>query len=455
MKTNLPKALTTGTKLGYGVCDLGGNLYFTVIAFWLLHYFTDTVGISAGLTGLIIMVGKIWDAVTDPVVGYLSDRSRSRWGRRRPWLLFGSVPLFLGMIAMFTNPGIANQAWRFVWGLGVFCLLSTVYTVVNIPYSALTPELTRDFHEKTSLNGYRFGFAVLGTLLGAGAALPLVNAFGDRVTGFSVMGAVFGAVMMITALITFFSVREHEHRVEESAAGFFDSYRKVIANAPFRKILFTYTMHIVGVTVVSGILVYYYKYLFGNEAHTTVALLFLLVTAMVFIPVSVVVSRRIGKKLTYALGMAIVACAALAAAFTGERLGVRWTFALMVFGGIGLGATYALPWSMMPDAIEWEAVRTGMRREGAYYGIWTFSSKIGQALSIAVTGLILDLSGYVPETAQGASAQAGIRIILGPVTAAAFLIGILILSRYPINEAVYGQLIGGRNGGQASGGQSG
>jgi len=444
MKSKASNALSVGTKLGYGVCDLGGNLYFTVIAFWLLNYFTDTVGISAGLTGIIIMVGKIWDAVTDPVAGYLSDKTRSRWGRRRPWLLFGSVPLFLGMVAMFTNPGVSSQLWRFAWGLGVFCLLSTVYTVVNIPYSALTPELTKDFHEKTSLNGYRFGFAVLGTLLGAGAALPIVNAFGSKNTGFSVMGTVFGAVMMITALITFFSVREREHPPAETAAGFFDSYRKVFANAPYRKILFTYTMHIVGVTVVSGILVYYYKYLFGNEAHTTIALLFLLVTAMLFIPVSVVVSKRIGKKLTYALGMAIVACAALAAAFTGERLGLRWTFALMVFGGIGLGATYALPWSMMPDAIEWEAVRTGVRREGAYYGIWTFCSKIGQAISIAVTGLILDLSGYVPEAVQKASAQAGIRIILGPVTAGAFLVGILILSRYPITEAVYAKLIAGK-----------
>jgi len=102
--------LTIGTKLGYGVCDLGGNLYFTVIAFWLLNYFTDTVGISAGLTGIIIMIGKIWDAVTDPLVGFLSDRTNSRWGRRRPYLLFGSVPLFVAMVVMFTSPRIDNQA---------------------------------------------------------------------------------------------------------------------------------------------------------------------------------------------------------------------------------------------------------------------------------------------------------------------------------------------------------
>jgi glycoside/pentoside/hexuronide:cation symporter, GPH family len=440
------KKLSVGTKLGYGVCDLGGNLYFTVIAFWLLNYFTDTVGISAGLTGIIIMIGRMWDAVTDPVAGFLSDRTKSRWGRRRPWLLFGSFPLFLAMVAMFTNPGISHQGWRFVWGLGVFCLLSTFYTVVNIPYSSLTPELTSDFHEKTSLNGYRFGFAVLGTLIGAGAALPIVNAFGDKSRGFAAMGIIFGAVMMVSALVTFFSVREPGHKAEEIEKGFFNSYKGVFRNRPYRKILFTYTMHIVGVTVVSGILVYYYKYLFFDEGLTTIALLFLLLTAMVFIPVSVLVSKKIGKKLTYAGGMAIVAVVALLIAFAGEALGVRGTFALMILGGVGLSTTYAIPWSIMPDAIEWEAVRTGKRNEGAYYGIWTFCSKIGQALAIAVTGLILDLSGYIPEAVQSPSAAMGIRIILGPLTAVAFVAAIIILSGYPITEKVYAEMMEKREG---------
>ena len=442
--------LTVGTKLGYGVCDLGGNLYFTVIAFWLLNYFTDTVGISAGLTGIIIMIGKIWDAVTDPLVGFLSDRTRSRWGRRRPYLLFGSVPLFIAMVVMFTNPNISHRVWEFIWGVGVFCLLSTVYTVVNIPYSSLTPELTKDFHEKTSLNGYRFGFAVLGTLLGAGAALPIVNAFPTKSAGFTAMGAIFGVAMMVTALITFFSVREPERRTQEIQTGFLESYRHVITNKPFRKILFTYAMHIVGVTVVSGILVYFYKYIIGNEGQTTIALLFLLVSAMIFIPVSVVVSKRIGKKLTYGIGMAIVAVVAVVTAFTGDLLGSTYTFVLMVIGGVGLSTTYAIPWSIMPDTIEWEYARSGKRNEGAYYGLWTFVSKIGQALAIAVTGFILDLSRYVPEVAQEPSAVLGIRIIFGPVTAAAFVVAILILSRYPIDEKVYGEMLKGERAGDSA-----
>jgi len=206
-----PQKLTLKTKIGFGICDLGGNLFFTVIAFLLLNYLTDTVGIAAGLAGAIIMVGKIWDAVTDPVIGYVSDRTRTRWGRRRPFILFGSFPLFIAMIIMFTNPRLEGQTALFIWGVAAFCFLGLAYTLVNIPYSALTPELTRDFHERTTLNGYRFGFAVVGTLVGAGAALPLVDAFADRNTGFTVMGALFGFGMLVTALVTFLTVREPDN----------------------------------------------------------------------------------------------------------------------------------------------------------------------------------------------------------------------------------------------------
>ena len=199
--------LPVGVKLGYGVCDLGGNLFFTVIGFWLLNFLTDTVGLAAGLAGLTIAIGKIWDAVTDPMTGYLSDRTKSRLGRRRPWMLFGSVPLFLTMILMFTNPALfAGAGWNpaeqqtflFIWATVLFCLLCTAYTAVNIPYNSLTPELTQDYHERTSLNGYRFGFAVVGSLLGAGASLPIVMAFPDKNTGFAGMGSIFGALMLIT-----------------------------------------------------------------------------------------------------------------------------------------------------------------------------------------------------------------------------------------------------------------
>lgn len=433
--------LSPKVKLGYGVCDLGGNLFFTVIAFLLLNYLTDTVGLAAGLAGIAVAIGKIWDAVTDPMVGYLSDRTKSRWGRRRPYVLFGSFPLFITMIIMFTNPRLSNQTYIFIWATLAYCILCTAYTLVNIPYNSLTPELTQDYHERTSLNGYRFGFAVIGTLLGAGAALPIVGAFSSKNIGFSVMGTIFGAVMMITALITFFSVREPKTTRLKPQANFFKTYLNVFKNKPYVLILSTYALHITGLTAASGIAIYYFKYIHNAESKTTIAMLLLLVTAMVFIPISVLLSKKVGKKLVYGSGMLIIAISNMILFFFGHIQPINFSFGMMFVMGIGFGFTYAMPWAMVPDAVEYDYLLTKERTEGAFYGIWTFGIKIGQAIALAITGGVLSITGYIPDVVQTSSAEFGIRILLGPISASIFIIGIIVLYFYPINEERYNEIL--------------
>lgn len=434
------KKLKLGTKIGFGAADLGGNLFFTAMGFWTLNYLTDTVGLSAAAAGGAVMVGKLWDAVTDPMMGFISDRTRTRWGRRRPYLLFGAVPLALTMWFFFTNPHIGSQAWLTIWAAIALCALNTAYTVVNIPYSSLTPELTKDYHERSSLNGFRFGFAVIGTILGAGAVLPLVGIFGaDRSSGFSFMGAVLGFLMAVSTLVTFFSVREPDHSHEpKPTEKFFPTFLAVFRNKPYVILLLTYALNLTALNFVQGILVYYFKYIYRDEALTTLAMILLLVTAMVCIPVSVKVSKRIGKKRTYQICFAILASACLVIYFLGHRLGSGFFLAMMVYAGIGIGFGYVAPWAMVPDTIEFDAVRTGNRKEGAFYGMWTFTSKVGTSLAIALTGLILGAAGYaanLPE--QGASALAAIRLIIGPIPAIVFVAATILIERYPIDEKTY------------------
>jgi len=434
------KKLGLGTKIGFGAADLGGNLFFTAMGFWTLNYLTDTVGLSAAAAGGAVMVGKLWDAVTDPMMGFISDRTRTRWGRRRPYLLFGAVPLALTMWFFFTNPHIGSQAWLTIWAAIALCALNTAYTVVNIPYSSLTPELTKDYHERSSLNGFRFGFAVIGTILGAGAVLPLVGIFGaDRSSGFSFMGAILGFLMAVSTLVTFFSVHEPDHSHEpKPTEKFFPTFLAVFRNKPYVILLLTYALNLTALNFVQGILVYYFKYIYRDEALTTLAMILLLVTAMVCIPVSVKVSKRIGKKRTYQICFAILASACLVIYFLGHRLGSGFFLAMMVYAGIGIGFGYVAPWAMVPDTIEFDAVRTGNRKEGAFYGMWTFTSKVGTSLAIALTGLILGAAGYaanLPE--QGASALAAIRLIIGPIPAIVFVAATILIERYPIDEKTY------------------
>ncbi len=442
--------LSVRLKLGYGVCDLGGNLFFTVIGFWLLNFLTDTVGLAAGLAGVAIAIGKVWDAVTDPVTGYLSDRTRNPMGRRRPWMFWGSIPLFFTMIFMFTNPGsitgagwdpAQNQLFLFFWATVAFCMLCTAYTAVNIPYNSLTPELTQDYHERTSINGYRFGFAVIGTLLGAGASLPIVNMFGSKNTGFTIMGTLFGAVMLVTAMMTVFSVREPEKKRDEVKGAFFKTYLKVFRNKPYVLILLTYTLHITALTIVMGVAIYYFKYIHNAEAQTTIAMLILLITAMLFIPVSVMLSKKLGKKVVYALGLGVFALTIMMLFAMGHRYSINFSMILMVFMGVGLGFTYVMPWAIVPDAVEYDYLLTGERTEGSFYGIWTFGIKIGQAVALAISGIVLSLSGYVPDVAQAETAKLGIRLLLGPIAAVIYVMGIIVLALYPINEKRYNEIL--------------
>ncbi len=437
--------LSLGTKLGFGVGDLGGNLFFTAMGFWSLNYLTDTAGIPAAAAGIAIMLAKIWDAVIDPAIGYLSDRTKSRWGRRRPYLLFGALPLFLAMWYFFSAPTFKTTTGGAFWAALMLCTLNTAYSLVNINYGALTPELTKNFKERTSLNGYRFSFAVIGTILGAAIVLPIVNlAGGNKHLGFSYVGLIFGIIMAVTILITFFSVKERVHEPEEQPKDhFFKTYFSVFRNGTYVRLLVVYGLHLTALTFVQTILVYYFKYQYRNEGMTTIAMIALLVTAMFMIPVSVWVSKHIGKKRTYQLALGIVSVSCMLIFALGHILGLYFTLGVMVFAGIGIGFAYVPPYAMLPDVVEVDAIKSGNRKEGAFYGMWTFIAQFGVAMATGLTGPFLDMAGYVPDAVQNPATLFTIRLIIGPIPAAIFLAGILLVNRYPLDEKTYDGILTG------------
>jgi glycoside/pentoside/hexuronide:cation symporter, GPH family len=447
---NLLTAVQPGSKLplrvkiGFGIGDLGGNLFFTAMGFYSLIYLTDTVGLAAAVAGAAILIGKFWDAITDPMMGFISDRTRSRWGRRRPYFLFGAIPLLLSMWYFFSAPDYKNmQTAGFVWAALSLCLLNTAYTVVNIPYGSLTPELTKDFKERTSLNGFRFSFAVIGTILGAAIVLPIVGFAGDPRKGFSLVGLIFGIIMAATILTTFITVREAETKnTPRPKEKFFATFLVVFKNRTYMRLAAVYTMNLTGITFVQTMLVYYFKYIYKNESMTTIAMLLLLGVAMVCVPVSVLVAKRIGKKRTYQTALAILTVSCLAIFFFAHTLGMLFTLFVMVFAGVGIGFGYVPPFAMLPDVVEVDAVQTKTRKEGAYYGMWTFFSKIGVALTAALAGAFLSLAQFVPNLIdQTSSALFAIRLMIGPIPAVIFVAGIFLMQRYALDEKSYDAII--------------
>lgn len=442
-KETLPMML----KIGYGAGTFGPDLFFIVSSMVILYYLTDVVGLSAGLAGVALMVGRIWDAVNDPLIGILSDRTATKMGRRRPYMLAGGIFFSISIVLMFTNPSLIlgpelSQAAIFIYVMIAYAILSTAYSVVFIPYIALAPQLTTDYHERSSLNGYRFVFSVLATLMGAGLALPLVNLFQDKNIGFVMMGVAFGVAGLVSALTTVLLVKEKSTAKPAGSVGFWKSYLSAFKNKPYIIILVVYILNMLGHTLTSAVAVYYFKYILGAENLMPVGMSLMLVTALLFIPVSVVSSKKIGKKTPYAVGFLIMAFALMLLFSFGHLLGLNFCLVMLFVMGIGLGFTYIGPYTIVADAIEYDFLISGERKEGVFFGIWTFGAKVCQALGIFLMGITLEFMGYVPDLMpQTESGSLGIRLFLGPVNAFLFVAAAVVLYFYPITQKRYEKIL--------------
>jgi glycoside/pentoside/hexuronide:cation symporter, GPH family len=432
--------LSLKTKLGFGICDWGGNLFFTIMGFYLLHYMTDVAMLSAGLAGVAAAIGKFCDAITDPSVGYLSDRTRSRMGRRRPWMFWGAIFLFFTMILQYTNPNIQSQTRLFVWMAVSYCLLTTAYTMVNIPYGSLTPELTSDFDERTSLSAFRMSFAVVGTFTGALLVLKVVGLWGGNVNaGWTGMAAIMGAWMLITAMITVFTVKEPKRSTVEGqeVQGVLKTYAATFRNKPFILAFTTYALHICGTVIVQSSLIYYFQYIYGGSASWELAVAILLLPVIPAIWIWTALSKKIGKKWSWNLGMGLVTVAAVVIFIWARQLGPNFFYLMMAIAGLGLSTNYVMPFAVVPDAVELDYANNGIRREGAFYGVFNFMNKVGAALAILITGQVINAFGYKALAEQTEASKLGIQLLVGPIAAVFFIGGVVVFSFYPITRKYY------------------
>ncbi|HEX2979324.1 MAG TPA: MFS transporter [Anaerolineaceae bacterium] len=433
--------LSLKTKLGFGAGEFSSSIFFTLTSFWLMNFLTDEVRLSAGIAGTALLIGKIWDAVIDPLIGSISDHTRSRWGRRRPYLLFFAIPFGAAFVLMFRTPGIDGQTGKFIWALLTYVFFCTVYSFTNIPYNALLPELTSDYNERTNVSGFKMSFAVIGTLLGAGAAMPLMALFSGRTAGFVGMSAVFGFLASLSLIVTFFSVKEPPVAEAKLSSSVFSSLKDVFSNRPFMLILTTWFANSTAVAIMQTMLIYYYKYLILDEDAVTLAMIALLIASMLTIPLWVWLCKKMGKKQAYFSGMTLTLCAVLAFAFFADKLGAVPALVLMALAGVGFASHYVGPWAIVPDTIEYGYAATGRRSEGVYYSVWTFVVALGGALAGFLVGQGLDLFGYVPDVAQSSRSILGIRQLIGVLPGLFILVANVVLAMYPLTKKNYEQIL--------------
>jgi GPH family glycoside/pentoside/hexuronide:cation symporter len=434
--------LSQREKWAYGSGDLSFSLITTIVGAFFAIFLTDVVGVPASVAALAIFVGGTWDYINDPIVGYISDRTRSRWGRRRPFLLFGAIPLMLAFTLMWWKPPFAEPIALGIYFSLVFIVYEMVATFAYMPYLALTPELTSDYDERTSLMSTRAFFSILGSLIAFTVPLMIVGGFHPENAGrVLLMGAVFGIFCILPLWLVFFGTREREEFMHQPPKGIRESILAVRNNPPFVFSLVIYLFTWVMVAIIQLIMLYYIKHVIRQEPQSDLIMATIFVVAMIALPMWEWISRRWNKRWAYIAGMAFLAVVLLTLATLSSSSSLTLILAICVLAGIGISAAHVIPWSMLPDAIEYGELHTGERHEGMFYSLITLAQKIAVSIALPLALLVLDRFGYIPNSAvQPESAVNGIRLIAGPIPAVMIGLGILFAFLYPLGRENYTEI---------------
>lgn len=449
------KPLSRRTKFVYGLADWGPAASTTArSAFWFL-FLTSVVGFDAAVAGRIFLVGRLWDGINDPLVGMLSDRVRTRWGRRRPFLLFGAIPFGLSFALMFVVPPFSSDVGKAIYYILAFLLFDTFYTVVNVPYSALTPALTSDYDERSNLAGWRIAVSILASLVTAGLFKLLAEQvfaawFGGGPAGiragYALSASVWGLFLAVPFFLFVQVIQEPDYDPDPEPIRPIKTFKEVFRNRPFRLGATVYLLTFATVDVVLLIFVrFLVDYVRVDPGVDNVLLATVLGLAFVTMPLTVHLMRRFGKRRTY-IGSMLFMMITLILISQVPPGGQNLMFVAAIFAGLGYGAANAIPWAIVADVIEADELKTGKRREGVYYGYLVFFRKLASAVAVLIVGELLSAAGYVSSRQGSAfiqqpeSALLAMRFVVGVLPAIMLALAIIAALRYPLDRDTYNDI---------------
>jgi sugar (glycoside-pentoside-hexuronide) transporter len=429
------KKLSFGLKVGYGIGDVGSNIFIVTSGLFLLFFLTNILGVEPALAGLVLLFPKLWDVISDPIMGGISDVTRSRMGRRRPYLLAASIPFGIIFFLLFLTPHYNSELAKALYVGLMFALGCTVFTVFNVPYSSMVAEMSDDYNERMSITSFRMIGSSIGVLLAGGLAMPLVEIGGGGEAGFRFMGFVLGVFITVFCLICFFGTRKAKTlQANDKRPPFSEQVKIAFRNTPFKMLMMMYTFQSLAIGVLMAGLIYYVKYVM-DLPETSMGIVFpiLIVTAIIFIPVWLKIGVKIGKIKAYTIGLLILSVMLFSLFFTkSSQLNLFYIQIFLL--GIGFSSFQLFPFSMLPDTIEFDELQSGMRREGIFSGIWSSAQKTAYSVGPSIVGFTLSMSGFVNASMQPESVEVGVRIIFCLFTAGMILISLLPFYKYDLTE---------------------
>jgi len=440
-KSEVKDRLSISTKVLYLFGDIGISMCLSAVAFFILFFYADVARVDPALVGTALLLGKLWDAVSDPLFGWFSDRTKSRFGRRKVYLYYGSIPLGLSFALLWAMPEGLTGIMTTVWIIATFLFYYTFITVTSVSYYAMTPELTRDYDERTSLTTFRMIGGTIGYM--AGAAFPplIAGLFATEKIGWEMMGIMFAVFAVLCLYITAFGVKQRkELEGPPSELPVLPSIITCFKNKPFVYLITQGLFTNIGFVLVMSYMAFYLTYQLDMKDLIPIMMVLLLGTIGIFLFFWKWITDKWAKGPTYALGL-FIAFGATAASFLLPQGGSIWIYPIVFVAGFGFSAQWVLPWSIIPDVVEYDELITGERREGIYYGVKGLTDKISWALGLFIGGWVLKLFGFVPEAAQSATSLLGIRLFFGPVPALLAFVSLPLLIWFPINRKTHAETL--------------
>jgi oligogalacturonide transporter len=428
------------TIVAYGVGDLYGGGSFVLVSLLFVFFLTDVIGLSPVWAGLVVMLGKGWDALSDPLMGYLSDQTRTRFGRRRVFFLAGVIPVGVTFSLLWFPLSWSSQVWTLLYFTLAYVAFSTVFTMVMVPYAALNAEITRDYRMRTCLSGARMICSGLGSLLVSTLPQYIIGSFDDLRQGYWVMGMVFGLIFALPWLVVFWGtweVTELQESKRSSLWGFFRDMKSIFRNGSFRIHLGMYVCAYSALDVVMATALYVMTYYFQRQELFPICVGAMLLTQLLSLLFYVFVANRYGKGMAYMIGLSIWALAMLVGLNVDAEARDAVVVALFVLTGLGMSAGMMVPWAVLPSVTDVDELITGQQRAGVYAGSMTFLRKMIQALVLLGVGFTLDSVGYVANQVQSPETLQSLKLFFYVAPLSFVVVGLLVATRFRITPKTH------------------
>ncbi|MCX6121233.1 MAG: MFS transporter [Ignavibacteriales bacterium] len=431
---NDSQKLTVKEKIGYGLGDTASNFYWQMFMSFILFFYTDVFGISAAVAGTMLLVTRIWDTGIDPIMGVIADRTNTKWGKFRPYLLWMALPIGIIGVLTFTTPNLSLSG-KIIYAYITSTLMMAAYTAINTPYSALMGVLTPNSLERTSVSSYRFVLAFVAIFIVQGTTLPLVQYFGkgNQATGFQMTMVVFSIVAVILFIVTFLNTRERVHPPKDQKSSIKSDLRDLLHNRPWIALFFIGIFALSYNSIRSGSIIYYFKYYVGNEILTSAFMVSGTIAAIAGVMVTKYLTKLLGKRTLYMILWLVVSILTVSFYFIPKE-SIILIFASHILISFILGPTAPLIWAMYADTADYSEWKSGRRATGLVFSAATFAQKLGWAIGGAFTGWLLAYFGFIANVVQTEGAQDGIRLMMSIIPAVGGFLAAAAMWFYVLDE---------------------